>query len=151
MHGKPKLKEPQLFRELWAPISDNPLDVLNVSFLPFAHLKATMVQMELISSAPDARAHSLILLLLVFLIHIPPPVSVDGAPSHPTTQSWEPPDSSLNLVPCIHPGPQGLPLAGSHCHSSFSLLSTSANPHHQSCVISGSLTRWSRLRSLDGG
>lgn len=64
-----------------------------------------MVKMELISSAPDPRAHSLILLLLVFLIHIPPSVAVDGAPSHPKTQRWEP----LNLVPYIHPDPQGLP------------------------------------------
>lgn len=107
--------------------------------------------MELISSASDPRAHSLILLLLLFLIHIPPSVSVHGAPSHPRPQSWESPDSFLNLLPYIHPGAQGLPLAGSHCHPSFSLLGISINLHHQSCVISGSLTRWIRLRSLGGG
>lgn len=136
-HGKPKLKESQLFRELRAHISDGLLDVLDVSFLLLSPLKVALAKMEWISSAPDPRAHSLILLLLVFLIDTPPFVPVDGGPSYLRRQSWEPPDSSLNLVPYLHPGPQGLPLAGSHCHPSFSLFSISTNPRHQARVISG--------------
>lgn len=63
-HGEIKVYRTPTILDLQIHISDNLLEVLDVSFLLFSDLNASMVKTELISSALDLSVHPLIPQLL---------------------------------------------------------------------------------------